>query len=190
MVATVPDGQAGWDVTTWSRLVNPVDRGLRVWPILWCRRVDWELPRVSSVDFDAIFRTLPGSTSTRLSTFGHIDGRKGEAGVPHYLATRGVTPLHHDPAYPRYSVQLSIYNHGLALAGWVEGTMQVIPPGWLYCLDTHSPHQVVRSGKVLGVRQKLQAAIDYTIEPLGDDDTIDGALRAYCGKHHPTRGPR
>lgn len=180
-------------MTTW-----PADRaltaGLHARPVLWAIH-GWvdpaRLPRLSSRDFDIIFDTPPGSTSNRLRTFGHVDGPKGVILVPHYIATRGGTPLHHDPAYPRYSVQLAIYNAGCALQGYDDHPIP-IPPGTLYCLDTWSPHRVVRWGPAPMTptlqpipRQKLQAVIDYDEPPSPADDY--GPILNLIRHHHPTR---
>jgi hypothetical protein len=169
-------------MSTWPK-ERPLYGDLTGDPVLWRRDVDWLLPEIIDGDFDVVFGTAPDAAANRLATFGHLSGPKGAAGVPHYLATRGTTPMHHDPAYPRWSVQLALYNVGLGLTG-LDGKVWELPLGTLYCLDTHSPHQVVRIGApTVGRRQKMQAAIDFTTYPGEDDDYEE--LGAYVAAHHP-----
>lgn len=158
-------------------------------PVRWMRPLidPHRVPRLGMLDFDRIFDTTPGAVANRLRTFGHVGGEKGEPGVPHWIATRGGTPMHHDPAYPRWSIQVAIFNVGLALMG-LDGYPVVPPPGWAYLLDTHSPHQVKAVGSsTLTIRQKCQAAIDYVEEPEWNPE-VAATLRDFIAAHHPTRG--
>lgn len=171
-------------MSTWPK-DRPLTGGLVGDPVLWRREVDWQLPEIEDGDFDVVFKTGPTASGHRLATFGHLAGAKGAAGVPHYLATRGTTTMHHDPAYPRWSVQLALYNVGLGLTG-LDGVIHELPTGTLYCLDTHSPHQVVITARVASGglrRQKMQAAVDFTSYPPESDAYED--LGAYVGEHHP-----
>lgn len=62
----------------------------------------------------------------------------------HWLACRNGIPLHTDPGFNRYAYQMVVRNDGWALGG-LENEASEIPPGAVYILDTHSPHELVRS---------------------------------------------
>jgi hypothetical protein len=107
-------------------------------PVLWAVTV----PEPVTGDFsDAeLARFLPAGRVRALRSFGH------DADGVHWLITRGGTPLHHDPAYARYSHQLVLRNDGNRLRGLPRYDDRStwhppLAPGVMYALDTHSPHQ-------------------------------------------------
>jgi|SRR5215472_19585 len=106
-------------------------------PVLWL--VATKVPTVVFPD-DLLDRFMPPGRGRTLRSFGH------DADGVHWLLTRGGTPLHHDPAYARYSHQLVLRNDGNRLRGLPryddeESWHPPLRPGIMYALDTHSPHQ-------------------------------------------------
>ena len=85
------------------------------------------------------------SKAKRLKTWGRSVDKNGKTILiddPHWIAVRNGTPLHIDPAYPRYSHQLKIrVDHGTFVRG-ADREELMLERGLFYILDTHSPHQV------------------------------------------------
>jgi hypothetical protein len=128
-------------------------------PVLW----QTGTKRLPAGDYsnEALARFLPPGRGIKLRSFGHDD-----EGV-HWLLTRAGTPLHHDPAYARYSHQLVLRNDGNRLRGLprYDGPEYWHPPlmpGTMYALDTHSPHQGTRDPRMSPppVVLKLVIAVD------------------------------
>lgn len=97
----------------------------------------------------------PG-TSRKIKSWAHEDD-----GV-HWLATRGGTPYHTDPNYLRFTHHLLVRNDGWRIRGKDDEYHPVMRPGCMYCLDTHSPHEVVRDDRLVFEKPgfKLQIAVD------------------------------
>lgn len=130
-------------------------------PILWWKKLDVELPEITPEFF---IELLGKGKGKRVKTWGHTYGPLS----PHYLAIRGGTTLHTDPAFSRYSVQLQLFNGGYITHGIDADPSHypVFEPGVVVLLDTHSPHQVEvdpRTG--LSDPNKLTAAIDSVEKP-------------------------
>jgi len=130
-------------------------------PILWWTEVDTDLPAIEPEFFTEL---LGAGKGKRVKTWGHTYGPLS----PHYLAIRGGTTLHTDPAFARYSVQLQLYNGGYITHG-VDDDPEHYPifrPGVVVLLDTHSPHQVEADPRTgLTDPHKLTAAIDSVEYP-------------------------
>jgi hypothetical protein len=111
-------------------------------PVLWLVSVpSWPLGfRPPPPTDEALAAYMPPGRKRTLRSFGH------DADGVHWLITRGGTPLHHDPAYARYSHQLVLRNDGNRLRGLPRYDHRLnwhppLRPGTMYALDTHSPHQ-------------------------------------------------
>jgi hypothetical protein len=84
----------------------------------------------------------------RLRTFGHSN--TADLTRAHFLATRSGTPMHTDPAYHRYALQLQLYNEGFVVHGLEDeiSDMPLFVPGLVVLLDTWSPHRVSRDPRM------------------------------------------
>ena len=148
----------------------------RAWPLVWI--VDEvDLPLQVDTSDEMLERAFGPGTSRKLKSWGH----SGPVGV-HWLATRSGTVLHTDPAYARYTHHLILRNDGFRLIGMEDREVQPLIQGTMYCLDTHSPHQVVADPRLSGLRRgkpvyKLQAAFD-----TDDPWQPDAALEVLLGK--------
>lgn len=139
----------------------------RVNPIVWARipppSIVDALPKISAEFFDELWG--PGR-SRRIKTWGHL----GDKLSAHYLALRGGTTLHTDPAFARYSAQLQLYNDGWITHG-VDEDPEHYPPftkGVVVLLDTHSPHKVAPDPRLPSAERpscKMSCAIDSVEEP-------------------------
>jgi hypothetical protein len=127
-------------------------------PVRWFRMT---LARVAPVDDAALDPAFGPGRSRKIKSWGH------DAEGVHWLATRGGTPYHTDPNYARFTHHLLVRNDGWRIRGFSDERHPVMEPGALYCLDTHSPHEVVRDDRLpWGMRgYKLQVAVDRD-EPL------------------------
>ncbi len=105
---------------------------------------------------------------------------------------RGGTPIHTDPAYARYSVQLQLLNQGfythgvdvLATGGLPTDENPVMLPGVVVLLDTHSPHKVSRDPRLPNTGHcKMGAAVDSV--DLPDWDAAVAALEAKVLRDRP-----
>lgn len=130
-------------------------------PILWFVRLPTalteHLPNVEDADLRPGFGD---GYARRLKSWGHDDS--GVTSV-HWLATRSGTLMHTDIAYLRYTHHLVLRNDGFKIVG--DGTTADHPPmlpGSLYCLDTHTKHQVIRDDRITTgrPRYKVQIAVD------------------------------
>ncbi|HKE70555.1 MAG TPA: hypothetical protein VKB55_14945 [Nocardioidaceae bacterium] len=151
---------------------EPLREGERGNPIVW-----WQprlLPVIPDVSDAAMEPAFGGGRNRKLKSWGHV----GEHGV-HWLVTRSGTPFHADPAYPRYTHHLIVRNDGFRLRGVEDPDLPPFTPGMLYCLDAHSPHQVIVDDRILSIEEmdrhgikplyKVQAAVDF-------DTVIDAEL--------------
>lgn len=106
--------------------------------------IHWEmvaLPDGFIYPTDEVLALIFPSKGRALKTWGRT-GRAKE-NDPHWIGTKGSTPLHNDLPYPRYTHHLKIrvdpeiYSRGLNKEGLL------LRRGLFYILDTHSPHQVI-----------------------------------------------
>ena len=153
----------------------PKDYVLEDWqrssPVLWVSepRVLSQVPDVSDETLTDIF---DDKRTRRLKSWGHDD-----TGA-HWLVTRSGLPLHHDIGFTRYTHQLIIRNDGWRLAGMDE--QLDLPPlvvGVMDCLDTWSPHKVVRDER-FGKEQAKKALYKCMLvvdrdQPLTEDEVWD-----------------
>lgn len=141
-------------------------------PITTLGTVEMPLP---DVEADFFIRLFGPGRSKRIKTWGHLGGPLSA----HYLATRGGTPLHTDPAYARFSVQMQLHNEGFYTHGLDEDpeAYPVLRPGVVVLLDTHSPHKVAPDPRLeqTGLH-KMSVAIDYKDAP--DPEEAIGKLIA------------
>jgi hypothetical protein len=149
------------DEFDWSSV--PDSRGF---PLVWAEQ---RMMPVRLDTSDAVLELAFGEGKSRkLKSWGHA----GEHNA-HWLVTRGGTPMHTDPAYARYTHHLILRNDGFRLRG-AEDRPDAMPlkVGAMYCLDAHSPHQVVPDPRLTFLGKpvyKVQAAVD-TDEPLEPDE--------------------
>lgn len=138
----------------------------RAGPVVWVSepRALPQIPDVSDAILNAIF---DDKRTRRLKSWAH-----DETGA-HWLVTRSGLPLHHDIGFTRYTHQLIIRNDGWRLAGMDE--QMDLPPlvtGVMDCLDTFSPHKVVRDERFPDSKKALYKAmlvVDRD-EPLTEDE--------------------
>lgn len=139
----------------------------RAFPLVWHVEPHPDFPDAWLPDTsDEVLELAFGEGASRkLKSWGHDPDLLNA----HWLVTRGGTPLHTDPAYARYTHHLILRNDGFRLIGLDD---QLVPPlrvGRMYCLDAHSPHQVVPDKRLLFLGgkpvYKVQIAVD-TNEPL------------------------
>lgn len=141
--------------------------GERPMPIVWLRG-PMTLPLHPDVSDEALEVVFGPGGSRKLKSWGH-----DERGV-HWLATRNGSFMHQDLTYVRYTHHLLLRNDGWRLRGFVDDERPpVLVVGHMYCLDTHSPHQVVRDDRLFqesGLpHYKLQLAVDRP-EPLSPEE--------------------
>jgi hypothetical protein len=105
-------------------------------------------------------------TSRRLKTFGHIDPK--DKASPHFLCSRGGLPMHTDPGYTRYALQIQLYNDGFIVHGLEDNVadMPLFFPGLVILLDTWSPHQVARDPRLASQGpNKMLCGADFAERP-------------------------
>lgn len=83
-----------------------------------------------------IFVTEKQSLKTWGRTSGELNGTE-----PHWIGVHKQTPLHVDPAYPRYTHHLLLKVDGFCLRG-VDKVETPLVRGTYAQIDTHSPHQL------------------------------------------------
>jgi hypothetical protein len=142
------------------------------------------IPRIEAPDA-LLERAFGPGKSRKLKSWGH----RGPEEI-HWLATRSGTPFHTDPAYPRYTHHLIIRNDGFRLRG-VEDRPDATPltRGTAYCLDAHSPHQVVPDPRLIFLDKpvyKLQVALDD--HDVWDSGELLLLLQAYLNGVDPSDG--
>lgn len=129
-----------------------------------------ELPEGFIYPTDEMLEQIMPGKNHRLQTWGRKPGEK--VNDPHWIAVRGQTPLHRDPAYPRYSHHLKIrVDEGVAARGLDKQELE-LKRGLFYILDTHSPHQVTSKNK-----QAYNVAISIdSHEPIDPQKAINMCL--------------
>ena len=129
-------------------------------------------------------------TSKRLKSFGH----KGDRLSPHFVCTRGGTPMHTDPGYTRYALQIQLYNEGFVVHG-LEDDLAAMPffiPGLAIVLDTWSPHQVSLDPRLPQGLNKLLVGADFAHYPNIERELpklVEYIPRLETGKKRPGESP-
>ena len=139
-------------------------------PILW--QQVWlgpPLPEVTDEDMRAIQGEGKGK---RVYTYGH-NGSRSNGRLPHFISTRTGYALHVDVGFVRFTHQVVLRNDGFQVCGLKGVADHPQGRGQVYCLDTWSPHQVVRDDRLPnhGI-YKLQAAVDAEV-PLTVEQVIE-----------------
>jgi hypothetical protein len=149
-------------VTDFKGTAEDLREDQRINPIVWARippdAVTERLPKIDASFFEELWGA---GRSRRIKTWGHLDGPLSA----HWLALRGGTTLHTDPAFSRYSCQLQLYNEGFYTHGLDEDPEHYPPftKGVVALLDTHSPHRVSRDPRLpasVKPSVKMSCAID------------------------------
>lgn len=145
--------------------------GMTTQPLLWVNR--WEdltqaqLPAVTEADCQEIFGDT--GTTRRLRTFGHEHGNPRNGRDPHFITIRNGYPMHWDPGFVRFTHHVVLLNQGYAVTGIAGIEAELMTSGAMYCIDSHSPHAVIRDPRLEdeGI-YKLQAAVDadQPLDPL------------------------
>lgn len=147
-------------------------------PIIYSEFV--ELPDDFIYPTDEMIKQILTKDNHQLQTWGRTKGVKVDD--PHWIAVRGSTPIHKDPAYPRYTHQLKIrvddgiYSRGLSKEGLL------LKRGIYYILDTHSPHQIISENKN---GYNVSISIDHD-EPIQDTEEVIARLMEYGRTHNFT----
>jgi hypothetical protein len=154
-------------------------------PVMWL--VQTREPPTADYSDDTLRRLLPPGNGRALRSFGH-----DRDGV-HWLLTRAGTPLHHDPAYLRYSHQLVLRNDGNRLRGLprfdaVDGWHPPLRPGVMYALDTHSPHQGLPDPRMDPPRVVLKLAVAVDRDELLSPAQAWPLLRRFLHAELPETG--
>jgi hypothetical protein len=140
--------------------------GERLDPLIW---LDGPIPIELPTYSDDMLNEVYGGKG-RIRSWGHDD-----EGV-HWLTTRRGTTLHRDPAYTRYTHHLLLRNDGFRLRGLLDDPddRPQLVAGHLYCLDTHSPHQVTVDTRfqVPDPVYKFQLAVDRD-QPLQPAEALN-----------------
>jgi len=138
-------------------------------PVLW-RRYCESIQISKSTICTLVASAFPdGKKSKSLKTWGR--DREYPNG-PHWIGVRNGTTLHIDPRYPRYTHQLVVHN-----VGWyVSGIKQEIDSdpfieGTLFCLDTHSPHILLRDTRLGEGLFYLALSMDSS-DPIPDSTVV------------------
>lgn len=122
----------------WTHELTPDQRAN---PLLEVAQVD--LPDDLIIpDDETLGQIFPGD-GHQLKTWGRstVGGKETRTFDPHWIGVRKGTPLHTDPAYPRYSHHLILRADSMWL--WGMGKERVdISRGTYFVLDGHSPHQL------------------------------------------------
>ena len=117
-------------------------------PVIFCckTKLDKSVPFPNEIELKKVFK----ADGYKLQTWGRAITEKGKVKLendPHWIAVRKGTPLHYDPAYPRYSHHLKVrVDDGIGVRG-LDKRETVLERGVFYILDTHSPHQVFHKNK-------------------------------------------
>jgi hypothetical protein len=123
--------------------------------------------------FPAMLSAMFPSNNHSLKTWGRTAGVKKHD--PHWIGVRKQTPLHRDPAYPRYSHQIIVsVDPGFVVRGLNKETLS-LQRGTFFIVDTHSPHQLYAAvGKPY-----WYLALSWDADEPQDADTVIAALLSY-----------
>ena len=127
----------------WGSALKAGQRGN---PVMYAAKVD--LPYFVKVPTDSELEEIFKTKGFKLQTWGRSKGKDGKyirENDPHWIGVRGGTPLHIDPAYPRYSHHLKVrVDDGISVRGMDKAELPLFR-GVFYILDTHSPHQILNN---------------------------------------------
>jgi hypothetical protein len=147
---------------------DPLKEGQRENPVVHYEYV--ELPQDFIYPTDAMLAEIFTGKGAQLKTWGRTP--KVKENDPHWIGVKGSTPLHTDPAYPRYTHHLKIrVDDGIHCWGYNKSPL-VLTRGLFYILDTHSPHQVYSKNSKDGwnvsisIDSKIQLDPASTIQQL------------------------
>ena len=125
---------------SWSK---PLSDGMTSNPVLYMQNVDLD-DDVLWPSNEGLARIFP-TEKHLLKTWNRTEGVK--ALDPHWIGVRQQTPLHYDPAYPRFTHHLLLRVDGFVLRGISKVETPKLGRGAYLVLDTHSPHQLFAKSK-------------------------------------------
>jgi len=141
----------------------PSDYVLQTWqqadPILWRNTVP--VPDGGLISAKACIRLCfeifgPGK-GKRLQTWARDPN---DPNGPHWIGVRHGIGMHTDPRFPRFTHQLIVFNDGWGVTGFNRQLGEPLAVGTLYCVDTHSPHQVIPDPRLGRGLYYLAASMD------------------------------
>lgn len=147
--------------------------GYRDHPIVVHKRIDGFVP--SNMN-DALLNFIFGKKAKGLKTW----PKPGDE--LHWLACRNGINLHVDRTYSRYAYQLVVRNDGWIMTGYNQDKQAIIPPGSVYIIDTHSPHQLVRSEDCRG---RFFVGVGFDSKELLSIDDAASSLLKYHNQGQP-----
>lgn len=123
--------------------------------------------------FPAMLSAMFPSNNHSLKTWGRTAGLKKHD--PHWIGVRKATPIHTDPAYPRYTHQIMVnVDAGFSLRGLNKEELP-LQRGTFFIVDTHSPHQLYASSG----KPQWYLALSWDADEVQDADLIISKLLAY-----------
>lgn len=149
-----------------------------IWQEVWGEEAH-PLPVVTPGDFKAIHGNK--ARSSRILTYGHI-GNSLQDQQPHFVATRNGYEMHTDPRFRRYAHEVVLFNDGWVCQG-LNRSAAPQPRGAFYCLDAHSPHEIVSDRRIgLTGIHKLVACVsaDKVLTP----EQVRGILGPFLASSH------
>lgn len=160
---------------------TPLAEDQMAFPIVWFWKLNGALiDRIPLVADAGLELALGPGRARAIKSWGH------DADGVHWLVTRSGTGYHTDPAYARYTHHLIIRNDCWRIRGFNDDLHPSMLPGAVYCLDTHSPHQVVVDERIEANRAavtgyKVQVAVDrhHALEP----EEVEALLVPWIGLH-------
>ena len=155
---------------------TPLKDGQLECPVVSLKRVD--LPDGFIYPTDDMLAEVFKGKGHQLRTWGRTQGVKVDD--PHWIGVKGQTPLHWDPAYPRYSHHLKIRVDEWAACRGMNKIALKMTRGLFYILDTHSPHQVISKDK----KWTWNVAISLDSHEIRDTDETIAKLIEY-GENAP-----
>lgn len=161
---------------TWDTELKPHQTAS---PVLHHQMIDLP-PGLFVPDEETLAAIFPGDGHS-LKTWGRTEGTK--VNDPHWIGVRKPTPLHIDPAYPRYSHHVVLRCDDLWLWGLDREALPV-SRGMFFILDGHSPHQLTGDRRPKGAPAPWYVAcsLDTVDAPLPPDVAIPIILR-YATTH-------
>lgn len=144
----------------WNAPLAAYQRGNPIVETRHCAFPNVELRKVDDEDLAVVF---PNQAKHSLKTWGRLPGVKVKD--PHWIGVCRQTPLHTDPAYPRYTHQLLLrVDERFALRGH-NGEETDLSRGLYLVCDTHSPHQLYARERgalwYIGVSMDAHEVLDF-----------------------------
>lgn len=142
----------------------PLKRGQLRNPVIYGTVIDLppDIPEYGEEDLKQVFRSKKQS----LKTWGRSESSPRTE--PHWIGVHKGTPLHTDPAYPRYTHHLMLAVDDYVLRG-VDLVETKLVRGLFYIVDTHSPHQLL--AKSDDARWYLAVSLDSKV-PLSKHEAL------------------